>query len=45
MVIEFQGKRYSVVGQTDTHYICTETWQEDSGESFLVSKDNSKVIT
>lgn len=44
MVIEFQGKRYPVVGQTETHYKCTEPWEEEFGESFLIPKNCSKVI-
>lgn len=43
-VIEYQGKRYSVIGEGDTYYYCTEPWDEDEGEAFYVPKHGSKVI-
>jgi hypothetical protein len=44
MIIEYQGKRYPVIGEGDTYYICTEPWQEVEGESFYVPKNGSKII-
>lgn len=44
MVIECKGKRYPVVGENDTHYICTEPWEEEIGDSFSIPKKDSKVI-
>ncbi|MFJ5771423.1 hypothetical protein [Psychrobacillus sp. NPDC093180] len=44
MVIEYKGKRYPVVGENDTHYICTKPWEEDFGFSFSIPKKESKII-
>ena len=44
MVIEYQGKRYPVVGEGDAYYICTEPFEEEFGESFLIPKQGSKII-
>lgn len=43
-IIEFEGKRYPVVGQSETHYLCTEPWEEELGDAFYIPKDKSKVI-
>lgn len=44
MVIEYQGKRYPVVGEGDTYFICTLPWEEEFGETFLVPKHGSKIV-
>ncbi len=44
MVIEYQGKRYPVIGESDSYYICTEVWEEEFGEPFKISKKDSIVV-
>jgi hypothetical protein len=43
MVIEHKGKRYSVVGEGDSYYICTECLDEIEGETFRIPKAKEKV--
>lgn len=45
MVIEYQGKRYPVVGEDKVYYICTLPYEEETGESFLVPKKGSERMS
>jgi hypothetical protein len=43
-IIEHQGKRYPVVGESETHYIVTEPWEEEQGKSWDIPKNEAKEI-
>lgn len=44
MVIEYKGKKYSVVGEGDTYYICTYPWDEVEGETFHIPKSEANEL-
>ncbi len=44
MVIEFNGKRFSVVGESKTDYIVTKPFQEERGETIIIPKKEVKII-
>lgn len=43
-VIEYQGKRWAVVGESDTEFLVTEPWEEDCGEATRVPKTAAIII-
>jgi hypothetical protein len=44
VVIEYNGKRYPVVGENGKEYLVTEPWMEDVGELIRISKSEAKLI-
>lgn len=44
LVIEHKGKRYPVVGESVHYYICTDPWEEEFGDTFVIPKNESKII-
>ena len=43
-VIEFKGKRWAVVGESETEFLVTEPWEEDFGEATRVPKIDVIII-
>lgn len=43
-IVEYEGKRWSVIGGTDTHYIATEPYEEMDGDTIKIPKNEAIII-
>jgi flavodoxin len=44
LVVEYKGKRYSVIGEGDGYYIATEPFEEADGKKIYIPKNDSKIV-
>lgn len=45
MIINYQNKKYSVIGENEEEFICTLPWEEEEGEAIRIPKNKIEVIT